>query len=279
MSSSIMAADSDKVESKGLLPESITTPEKIESKIGTLEFPNGYPTLRTRQKLRDELDYLHGVEAFMNSINGVSVYAIRKGLQEQGINDNEFIIYPELMDSNSLFLTANADTVYFWGNLNLSDGPLVVETPPQVLGIFDDFWFRWIGDFGLAGPDKGEGGKFLLIPPGYKGTLPQGGFFVYESRTNLVTMLFRAFLVDNSPDPAVEMVKENLKIYPYVAGGYGNSVGDYLEGKSPLGKPVKETTPRFVDGTGMRINTIPPNDFGHFEMLNALVQQEPATAE
>jgi hypothetical protein len=161
----------------------------------------------------------------MNSIQGVSLYALRKGFADAGIKDGDFVYTSKLMDSKSLFLTANADTVYFWGNLDLSKGPLVVEVPPMVLGIFDDFWFRWVGDFGLAGPDKGQGGKFLLVGPGYKGTLPEGGYFVQRSRMNHITMLFRAFLEENSPAPAVARVKETLKIYPYQAGGFGNSVG------------------------------------------------------
>jgi hypothetical protein len=258
------------------VPASITTPDVVESRIGNLQFKDGYPTGDTAEKIRNELDYLHGVEAFMNSIHGVSLYALRKGFADVGINDGDFVYTSELMDSKSLFLTANADTVYFWGNLNLSDGPLVVEVPPMVLGIFDDFWFRWVGDFGLAGPDKGQGGKFLLVGPGYEGTLPEGGFFVYHSRMNHVTALFRTFLEDNSPAASVARVKETLKVYPYAAGSYGTSVGSFLAGDAPLSKGTEPTTPRLVEGSGVAMNTVPPNDFGHYEMLNALVQMEPA---
>ena len=260
------------------IPTSITTPDKIESRIGTLHFKDGYPIGDTAEKIRDELDYLHGVEAFMNSIQGVSLYALREGFADVGVKDGEFIITSEMMDGKSLFLTANADTVYFWGNLDLSKGPLVVETPPMVLGIFDDFWFRWVGDFGLAGPDKGQGGKFLLVGPGYEGTLPEGGYFVRRSRMNHITMLFRAFLEKDGPAPAVARVKESLKIYPYQPGGFGNSVASYLAGEAPLGKTPDRMTPRLVEGSGMAINTVPPNDFGHYEMLNSLVQMEPAEA-
>jgi hypothetical protein len=260
------------------IPASITTPDKIESRIGTLQFKDGYPIGDTAAKIRDELDYIHGVEAFMNSIQGVSLYALREGFADVGVKDGEFIITSEMMDGKSLFLTANADTVYFWGNLDLSKGPLVAETPPMVLGIFDDFWFRWVGDFGLAGPDKGQGGKFLLVGPGYDGTLPEGGYFVRRSRTNHITMLFRAFLEKDGPAPVVARVKETLKIYPYQAGSFGNSVANYLAGEAPLGKTPERTTPRFVEGSGVAINTVPPNDFGHYEMLNALVQMEPAEA-
>jgi hypothetical protein len=183
-----------------------------------------------------------------------------------------------MMDAKSLSLTANADTIYLWGNLNLSDGPLVVETPPQSLGIFDDFWFRWIGDFGLPGPDRGEGGRYLVIPPGYDGPLPDDGFHIRQSRTNLVTVIGRCFLVDNDPEPAVPSVKDNLKVGPYVPGGWGTSVGSYLAGSSPLTTLSEPAAPRFVECTGLELNTIPPNDFGHYEMLNDLVQAESADA-
>ena len=85
------------------------------------------------------------------------------------MEDNEILIFSELMGSESVFLTANADTVYFLGFVDLTSGPMVVETPPQALGVFDDMWWRWIIDFGLPGPDRGEGGRFLLVPPGYDG--------------------------------------------------------------------------------------------------------------
>lgn len=184
--------------------------------------------------MADGLDFLHGVEAFMNSIQGVSLWAIREGFADVGVGDNEFVIFSQMMDAKSLFLTANADTVYFWGNLDLSDGPLVVETPPGALGVFDDFWFRWLGDFGLPGPDRGEGGRYLLIPADYDGPLPEDGFHIRRSRTNLVTMIGRCFLVDNDPVAAVAGIKHALKVGPYVPGGFGTSVGSNLAGAAPL---------------------------------------------
>jgi hypothetical protein len=108
----------------GQVPSSITTPDVVQSKIGRLEFADGYPTAETATRLRDEMNYLHGVQAFMNSIQGVSLWALRKGFADVGVADNEFIVFSELMDSKSLFLTANADTVYFWGNVSLADGPM-----------------------------------------------------------------------------------------------------------------------------------------------------------
>ena len=141
---------------KTTVPEAITTPSRVEAGIGNLEFTDGYPTPETAGKLRDHLDYLHGVETFMNTIQGVSVYAIRQGFLDAGVKDGDVLIFSGLMDSRSLFLTANADTVYFWSFVDLSQGPLVIETPSDTLGIFNDIWFRWISDFGLPGADRGD---------------------------------------------------------------------------------------------------------------------------
>ena len=261
------------------IPAFLTTPDKVESSIGTLQFKDGYPIGETAAKIRDELDYLHGVDAFMNSIQGVSTYAIRKGLMDIGVNDNEFIIYSKLMDSKSLFLTGNADTVYYIGVLDLSNGPMIFESPPQALGVIDDMWFRWVTDFGLPGADRGEGGKYLLVGPGYHGPLPEGGFIIRKSRTSRVLVLGRNFIIDNDPAPTVALLKKSIKVYPYTPDGAGTSIGSFLTGKAKsLGPLPKPASPRFVEGTGRVMNTIPPNDFGHYEMLNALVQMEPAEA-
>jgi hypothetical protein len=263
------------------VPAAITTPSRVEAGIGALEFTDGYPTSETAARLRDHLDYLHGVEGFMNSIQGVSTYALRKGFLDAGINDGDVLLYSELMDSRSLFLTGNADTVYFWSFLDLTDGPLVLETPQDALGVIDDMWFRWVSDFGLPGADRGQGGTYLLVGPEYGGPLPEGGCYVRHSRTNHVLVLGRSFINQNpgnDPSPTVDQIKEQMKVYPYAPGGLGSSIGGFLTGKGPLGQPARPQSPRFVEGTGLAMNTIPPADFGHYELLDALVQMEPAEA-
>jgi hypothetical protein len=260
------------------ISKDVPTDSKIESKIGKLEFPLGYPTEETAQMLEDEMLYINAVNSYTNTVQGASLWALRKGFAELGVNDGDFIVSPEMVDGKSLMLTANMDTYYFWGNLDLSNGPLVVETPPNVLGIFDDFWFNWITDFGLAGPDRGEGGKFLLVPEGYSGNLPEGGYYISYSKTNLVTMLGRMFLVDNSTQASSKTVKENIKIYPYVEGGTGTSVASYLNGKSKLTSEGEHPTPKFVDVSGKDFNTLPPADYNHFIYINDIVQSQPAGA-
>ena len=145
---------------------SISIPDFVDSRIGALEFANGAPSKETVAKAHDHLDFLHGVNVFLNAFAGASTSAVRQGLITAGAEDNSILIFSQLMDSESLFLTANADTVYFLGVVGLSDGPMVVETPPEALGIFDEMWWQWVIDFGLPGPDRGEGGRFLLVGPG-----------------------------------------------------------------------------------------------------------------
>ena len=124
-----------------------------------MEYKDGAPSKETVAKVYDYLDLMHGVEAFVNAYQGASVAAIFKGFEDAGVPNNTALIFSELMDAKSLFLTANADTVYFWVNLDVTKGPLVVETPPLSLGVIDDMWFQWVTDFGLPGPDRGEGGQ------------------------------------------------------------------------------------------------------------------------
>lgn len=257
------------------IDESIPTSKVINSKIGKLSFPLGYPTDKTAQMLEDEMLYINAVNAYNNTIQGASLWALRKGFAELGAQDGDFIVSPEMVDGKALMLTANMDTYYFWGNLDLSNGPLVVETPPNVLGIFDDFWFNWISDFGLAGPDRGKGGKYLLVPHDYEGTLPEGGYYIAHAKTNLITMLGRLFLVDNSTANSDMLVKENLKVYPYIPGSEGSSIGSYLNGKNTIAGLSKLKTPNFIDVTGKDFNTLPPVNYNHFLYINELIQSQP----
>ncbi len=260
------------------IPPGLVTPDRADTRIGGLEFNDGVPTVASAEKVRDALDFTRALNVYNNSFRGASAYAIGEGFHSVGAEDNTVMIFSDLMDARSLFLTANADTVYYVAVVNLSTGPMVIEQPPRGLGTINDMWFSWIIDIGLPGPDRGEGGKYLLVPPGYDGPLPDGGFFVAHSKTNRVLYAARAFLDDNDPKPAVENIRTHLKIYPYTPGGIGTSIATALEGTVRLAKnpPVPET--KFIEGSGRTFNTIPPSDFGFFEMINANVQQEPANS-
>lgn len=256
----------------------LTTPDHVESVIGALDYVDGAPSGETVEKVRDHLRYVRALTAFMDGHRGASTMAIRKGMLSVGVADNDVILFSELMDSESLFLTANADTVYYMSFVDLTNGPVVFESPPDALGVIDDMWFKHVIDFGRPGPERGTGGKFLLVPTGYDGPLPDSGFHVAYVPTSRALILGRSFLTDNDPAPTVKAIRDNLKIYPYSPGGYGTSIATLLKGEvkpAPAADP-KET--RFVEGTGLAFNTIPPNDDSYFDLMNELVQQEPVGA-
>ncbi len=258
------------------IPASIATPDKVETRIGVLEYRDGAPSVATAEKVYETLAFTRALNAYNNSFRGASAYALREGFLSIGAEDNTVVIFSDLMDAKSLFLTANADTVYYLAVVDLTKGPMVVEQPPKGLGTINDMWFSWIIDIGFPGPDRGQGGKYLLVPPGYDGPLPDGGFYVAESRTTRVLYAARSFLVDNDPKPAVDLIKKTIKIYPYTPGGMGTSIAQALEGKVRLGRDPEVPETKFVEASGKVFNTIPPSDYGFFEMINENVQQEPA---
>ncbi len=254
-------------------PAACTTPDRIETRIGTLDFTDGMPSPGTLEKVYDHLDFVHAFDAFVNAFQGVNTHGLHRGFLDAGIGDNELLIYPELIDSSSLFLTANADTVYAGGFLDLSGGPVVLETPPRFLGAINDYWGGWVIDVGAPGADRGLGGRYLIVPDGYDGPLPEGGFFVARSRTMHLLLFGRLFLQDDDPSPAVESLRAHMKVYPYVAGGVGTPFAAFLRGEARLGAVAPPPETVFHEGTV--VDTIPPNDYSYYEWLDEVVQQEP----
>jgi hypothetical protein len=241
------------------IPAGITTPDKVDTRIGTLKFEGGYPDAATVEKVYDNLDFQRGIEAYLNTMQGASLVAMRRGLREVGTVDGTFGVFNTLMDSKSLFLTANTDTVYAFAWMDLTKGPVVIESPPNSLGIVDDFWFRYVADLGNSGPDKGKGGKFLFLPPGYKGDVPQG-YFVFKSRTFGNAFFTRGFLVNGNPGPAVESFHKTMRMYP-------------------LSEAANPHPGKFVDLSGKAFNTVGANDYSFYEDTNQLIQEEPADSE
>jgi hypothetical protein len=241
------------------IPASITTPDSVETRLGTFKFSDGFPDDATVEKVYDNLDFERGVQAFLTAMPGASVYAIREGFRSQGATDNQTVLIMEsLMDSKSLFLTANTESIYNLMWLDLKDGPLVIESPPNVLGVIDDFWFHYVGDVGNAGPDQGKGGKFLLLPPGYTGKVPEG-YFVFRSKTYGNAFFWRGFVVNGGTKPAVEATKKMAKVYP-------------------LAQATNPPPMKFINVSGKAFNTIHANDFTFFEEINHVVQEEPNDA-
>lgn len=183
---------------------------------------------------------------------------MRKGIRSFGPDNQTVVIFETLMDSRSLFLTANTESIYAMAWLDLKNGPIVVESPPNVLGFVDDFWFHYVADVGLVGPDQGKGGKFLFLPPDYKGPEPQG-YVVRRSNTFGNWFIFRGFLVNGDAKPAVDGVRQHLRIYS-------------------LEQAANKPATNFVNASVKAFNTIHSMDFSFYEEVNEVVQQEPNSA-
>jgi hypothetical protein len=242
------------------IPESIMTPDKVETRIGTLEFFDGIPTKKTAALVYDNLDFLRGVETFLSGIPATSLEGLRLGMAALGArNSNQVILLDKLMDSKPLFLTGNTSTVYAIAILDLKkDGPTVIEIPPGAgPGTTNDAYFRFVIDHGAPGPDRGKGGKYLILPPGYDGDVPEG-YFTAKSTSWINWLALRGFLdkVESKPDEANKMWKEGLKIYP-------------------LAKAANPPAMEFISGSNKEWNTIHANNYEFFEELHTVIEREP----
>ena len=240
------------------IPEKIMTPDSVETRIGTLKFYDGLPTKETAKLLFDNLDFMRGVEVFLNFIPATSIEGMRMGMVELGVTQsNKVVIMDKLLDSNPLFLTGNTDTVYASGFLDLEkDGPTVVEIPAgSGPGTVNDAYFRFVIDMGAPGPDRGQGGKYLILPPDYDGDVPEG-YFVARSTSYINWLILRGFLVDGKPDAATEMFEKGVKIYPLA---------------SIDNPPAME----FISGSELEFNTIHANTYEFYAELNTVIQREP----
>jgi len=240
------------------IPSSIMTPDKVKTRIGTLEFFDGVPTEKTAGLVLENLTFLRGVEAFLNGLPMASTHALVEGFKSIGVTEaHHMIVTDKLMDSNPLFLTANTDTVYAFNTFDLEKtGPLVIEVPPGTgPGTINDAFFRFVVDMGAPGPDRGKGGKYLILPPGYEGAEPEG-YFIARSPTYTNLFILRGFLVDGKPDAAAKMFSEQVKIYPL---------------------SEKANPPQMVitSGSGISYNTIHANDFSFYEEIAEVLHKEP----
>jgi hypothetical protein len=237
------------------MPPGVLAPDTMDTRLGTLNMFGGFPDAASVEKLYDNLDFQRAVQAYLLAMPVVNQVGNRDGILSLGPANTTVPIWETMVDSRTIELTANNNTPYTWFWLDLSDGPVVVESPPNVLGLANDMWYNWIGDIGLAGPDKGQGGKFLFVPPGYAGDVPDG-HFAMRPASNAVWVGWRSFLVDGDPKPGVDSVKKLTRIYR-------------------LADAANPPALDFVDMSGKPFNMVAPADYRFWELLDRVVQEEP----
>ena len=227
-------------------------------------FKENRPTKQTTQILQDELLFQRATQAYLWALPLINTLGMQVGSERVfGKGYNVLPIFKNRLDAKTLITTPNSDVIYALSYLDLGkDGPLVFDAPPGLQGILLDFWQRPIpvdggkfaGDVGLPGPDAGKGGKMLILPPGYKGEVPEG-HFVYRSGTNNVFVFLRSFYQDPKVlGPAVALM-EQTKIYP-------------LNGQATAKSMV------FPNASGVPVDMLPLSDGSVYDHLKMLVDSE-----
>jgi hypothetical protein len=239
--------------------KSISTPDRLDTHIGKLDFSDGVPTGNTIKALYDNLDRSRGFQVYLDNLGAVAIRAFLSSLAAQGADaPNKIAIFEQLMDSQSMVLTANTSTLYAFSRTDLAkDGPTVIEVPPGMLGFLDDDWQRFVGDIGVTGPDRGKGGKYLVVPPGYDGQTPQE-YFLLKPRTNKNFLFLRGSIAEGLEAGAKNMTS-GIRIYPL----------------RDAAKPAPTT---FINMSGKSFNSLFPNNLAYYEHLNQIIQDEPIDA-
>jgi hypothetical protein len=229
--------------------------DKTWKELSSLPFSENYPTEEASQRLYDEMLFQRACQVVLWSIPAMSIYAMKKGSEKVfGTGSNVFVVWKNRLDPKTLISTPNSDVIYALGYIDLKkDGPTVIEVPPKQQGILDDFWQRPITDVGYVGPDKGKGGKYLVLPPDYKGKTPDG-FYTFTSPTYNVFVFWRAFIKDGDTTEPVKLI-EQTRIYP-------------------LAK--KDNPPKmiFPNGSAIPADMLFPKNYSYFEMLADFVGKE-----
>jgi hypothetical protein len=231
-------------------------------------FAGGFLSHDAIASLKDEIVFQRATQTYLWALPALNMYGMKEGSEKVfGKGYNILPIFKDRLNAKTLITTPNSDVIYALGYLDLKeDGPMVIEVPPGLQGILDDFWQRpicsekpidgktWCGDVGLPGPDHGKGGKYLLLPPDYKGT-PPAGYYVLRSRTYGVFVFWRGFFKDPRQLEAPVKVMEQTRIYPL--------------GKEASAKPMQ-----FPNASATPANMLYPEDGTAFDMLDRFVQHE-----
>lgn len=233
--------------------------------LADLPFVENRPTAETAEILRQELGFQQATQAYLWALPLINTLGMMYGSEAVfGSGYNVLPIWKQRLDPKTLVTTPNSDVLYAMSYVDMTEtGPIVLEAPEGLQGILLDFWQRpipvdggeYFGDVGLPGPDRGKGGKFLVLPPGYDGEVPEG-YYVYRSGTNNLFVFLRGFYEDpENLTPAVEHL-EKTRIYP-------------------LNLPEAERKAMvFPDASGVPVNMLPRSTAEAFDQLKWLVDKE-----
>jgi hypothetical protein len=235
--------------------QQLPTSGTVESRLGKLELKNGYPTDATAKKMYDDIDFQRACQAYLWALPIMSMVQWQAEQHDKfGAGNLDFVDYLTFTDKLGI-LTANATTPYVMAFPNMKEsGPLVVEIPPgPTAGGIVDFWQRPITDTGQTGPDKGAGGKYLVLGPGDPDLKPEGYFVV---RSTTVNVWIGQRVLDPNRERAMAAIAA-FRIYPY----------------SQRDNPP--TTPHLTPN-GRKWSGTQPRGLAYWEGLSKVIGEEPA---
>jgi hypothetical protein len=204
--------------------------------------------------------YQRGLEAMIWAMPAVSMISMRRGNFTLGGGYNTVYWLSSPPTALQEALTANNQTPYATVHLNTHEGPVVLDVPPAtdrtaIFGSAVDVFQVPIADIGPAGTDEGRGGRYLFLPPGYDGAVPEG-FFPVELD------LFEVYVA--------------LRCIPLGDAGYGEAA-EYSKqiNAYPFAQADSPPDGFYVDQSGKHVPTLPAYDLSLFETIAELVNEEP----
>ncbi|RKR11764.1 hypothetical protein C8C83_3513 [Flavobacterium sp. 90] len=230
------------------------------------ETTNDADTVTTAFKpanIKEQILYQRGVEAAIWGMPAVNFQLMYDGFTKINGNYNQVVIWPKLLDWKNQTLTPNPDVIYLMPFFNTEKvGPVVLEIPPADNGVFNGsvmtYWQNSLDDVGPGGVDKGKGGKYLFLPPGYDKNKIPSGYIPLQSDTYRGYALLRSVLKSGSDDDVAAAVAYSKRIKVY-----------------PLSEASKNPVTTFIDASDKVYESNIPYDFSFYESLNKIIQEEP----
>ncbi|SCY96205.1 Uncharacterized conserved protein [Flavobacterium anhuiense] len=214
------------------------------------------------ENIKEKILYNRAVEAAIWGLPAVNFQLMYKGMEKLNGSYNQIVYWPGLLSWKNQTLTPNPDVIYLMPFFNTEKGPVVLEIPPADSGVFNgsvmNYWQAAIEDVGPGGMDKGKGGKYIILPPGYDKSKVPAGYFVMQSDTYRGYALLRSVLKSGSSADVKSAVDygRRVKLYPYSEAS-----------NSPQTK--------FVDASKAEFNSVIQYDNSFYQALNEIVQEEP----
>ena len=227
--------------------------EVFETRIGTLALQADYPTFETQKTLEDELFYQRAVQVYLLSLPAIAGAGLFDEFDEAGVLSGDIVYWSDFMTSDNVVATANRSVLYSLSFLDLSEGPMVIDVPGGLYGAVNNLYQQPVTDIGPTGPDKGEGGIFLILPPEYDGEIPEG-YFVAQSDTLQSFFMARGSAPNGDTSIGIQQIK-GAKIYK-------------------LSEVENPPTQKFVDMWGKPFDMMHPTTDGFWEFLHKVYSKE-----